>query len=121
MADDGGGGLKNIARLSTGDKSRTARHASVMNELIDRVNALSNVRVTTQKTTTPDEKPSGKQIVSDANSVLTLKLPQGGELPPTDSLNSAKKYALVAIHAAVTSESVDLGNGWAGQWIEVCS
>jgi hypothetical protein len=64
MATEGQSGGKQIARLKTGDKTRTARHADVMNEIIDALNALQNMTVSPTGT--------GKFIYSDANAVLDL-------------------------------------------------
>jgi hypothetical protein len=70
MAEGESGGKK-IERLAKGDKTRTARHASVMNELIDKVNLLLAMTVS------PMTK--GKFIFSDANVVLDASK-FGGEI-----------------------------------------
>jgi hypothetical protein len=57
-----GSGQLQIARLEKGNKDRTAMHADVMNEIIDKLNALLAMQV----------QPAGKLIVSDANVVLDL-------------------------------------------------
>jgi hypothetical protein len=64
MADEGKSGGKKIARLTKGDKKRTARHADVMNEIIDAINALYAMEIIPQGT--------GKLLVSDANVTLVL-------------------------------------------------
>ncbi len=53
-----------IDRLEKGDTERTARHADVMNEIIDRLNSLLNATVSPPKI--------GKFIYSDTNVVLQL-------------------------------------------------
>jgi len=64
MADEGKTGGKKIARLEKGDKTRTARHAEVMNEIIAAINALNNITVS--------PAGIGKFIYSDGNVVLQL-------------------------------------------------
>jgi hypothetical protein len=64
MADEGQTGVKKIERLSKGDKTRTALHAQVMNEIIDAINALRSATVK------PDN--TGKFHFSDSNTVLEL-------------------------------------------------
>jgi hypothetical protein len=51
-----------IEPLTKGDSTRTARHADVMNEIIDKVNLLLAMSVSPQG--------SGKFLVSDSNIVL---------------------------------------------------
>ncbi len=64
MADEGTTGGTKIERLKKGDKDRTARHADVMNEIIDKLNALHNMTVSPQG--------AGKFIYADGNIVLQL-------------------------------------------------
>lgn len=79
---------REIQRLDKGDKTRTARHASVMNEIIDRVNALTNLRVQ------PGKDENGKFLLSDSNAIL--QTPLGIPTPP-----SSGTYVLGAINGAV--------------------
>ncbi len=64
MADEGTSGGQEIARLEKGDSTRTARHADVMNEIIDAINKMYAMQVTPQG--------AGKFIWADANGVLDL-------------------------------------------------
>lgn len=63
---EGTAGTQTIERLKKGDDGRTALHASVINEIIDRVNALSNMTLTKSGT------GEGKVLSSDSNTVLDL-------------------------------------------------
>lgn len=67
-------GISKIARLAKGDKARTARHADVMNEIIDRLNAVLSM--------TLSPGGIGKFVYSDGNVVLQLNTtdtcPTGG-------------------------------------------
>jgi hypothetical protein len=65
MADEQTGGRK-IQRLSKGDKNRTARHAAVMNELIDAVNMLTNGSLS--------PPGIGKIVYSDGNWVIQFNI-----------------------------------------------
>ncbi len=69
MAEGATGGQQ-IARLEKGDSTRTARHADVMNEIIDAINKLYAMTVTPQG--------AGKFIWADANGVLALDGSLGG-------------------------------------------
>jgi len=66
MADEGQSGSKFITRLEKGDNTRTARHASVMNEIIDGINSLLGMKVTRSG------EGDGKLLTSDSNTVLDL-------------------------------------------------
>lgn len=63
MASEGTTGTTKIQRLEKGNKKRTARHADVMNELIDAINKLYELKVS---------GGLGKLIVADGNVVLQL-------------------------------------------------
>jgi hypothetical protein len=78
MADEAQSGAKKIARLSKGDKARTARHAAVMNEIIDAVNAILSGSVLIKQDLNTGDNPTGKFHFADANSMLELHLPPGG-------------------------------------------
>jgi hypothetical protein len=82
MAEEGTG-KSTIARLEKGNTERTARHAQVMNELIDGINSLRNATVRIQEAVT-GETPNGKWITSDANTVLDLHLATGASFPDPD-------------------------------------
>jgi hypothetical protein len=69
---------KKIERLSKGDKNRTAKHAAVMNEIIDALNTL--LAMTVVSDTTADKPNAGDFIYSDGNVVLKLKNPGGGTI-----------------------------------------
>src|SRR5262245_43430275 len=71
MADEQKAGSKQkIARLEKGNTTRTARHAAVMNEIIDAINARYALKVS------PDD--AGKFFFSDSNAVLALGDVGGG-------------------------------------------
>ena len=74
MAEGATGGVK-IARLNKGDSKRTAMHADVMNEIIDRLNALLSMTVSPAR--------AGKFTYADANVVLESKASGGcGDTDP---------------------------------------
>lgn len=104
MADEGGSGSRKIARLTKGDKTRTARHAAVMNEIIDRLNAFSNAKVIREKANS-DGSASGKIVQSDANWVLHLKDGLGVPNPPTSGI-----YALIDRDGTVSWELICQGD-----------
>ena len=64
MAAEGQKGGNQIARLQKGKSDRTARHADVMNEIIDALNKLIMLTVK------PDG--AGKLMMADGNAVLQL-------------------------------------------------
>jgi hypothetical protein len=80
MAEEGAGSSKQIARLEKGNSERTARHAEVMNEIINRLNGFSTatVRITNL---VPGVQPTGQFLVSDSNVVLELKTGAGFPTP----------------------------------------
>ena len=88
MAEQSGSSRK-IERLKKGDKERTARHADVMNELIDQLNAWGAIKVS------PDG--GGKFIFSDANVILQLAKNLGIPDPP-----GSGTYWLAAIDGVVS-------------------
>lgn len=61
MAEGATGGTR-IERLKKGDKTRTAQHADVMNEIIDKLNALWSMQVV--------PGTAGEFFYSDGNVVL---------------------------------------------------
>ena len=75
MAEQGKTGGKTIEPFKTGDKTRTARQAGVMNEIIKALNTLQNMTVSPQE--------FGKFIYSDANIILQLDQTLGIPDPPT--------------------------------------
>ncbi len=77
MADEGQTGTNQIERLAKGDKTRTARHSAVMNEIIDRLNSLLKMEVK------PGSGEPSIQI-AEGNAVLTV----GSGLPeaPTSGI-----------------------------------
>lgn len=60
-----------IARVTKGDKSRTMMHASVANEVIDAVNALTE-QMKALKSLSVSPQSAGKFQKSDGNLVLVL-------------------------------------------------
>jgi hypothetical protein len=94
MAEGGTGGKK-IERLSKGDSTRTARHADVMNEIIDRVNSFLGMTVT--------PKGKGKFIFSESNIVLDASKMGGVPDPPATGT-----YVLGAIDSVVQWMATDL-------------
>jgi hypothetical protein len=75
MAEGASGG-RQIARLAKGASDRTARHADVMNEIIDAINALRNITVAFPVPETGATN-SGKFIFADANTALNLTIAPG--------------------------------------------
>jgi hypothetical protein len=76
MADEGQSGALKIERLAKGDTTRTARHAEVMNEIIDAINAMRNGKVIRSGS------GKGKLLHSDSNMVIDLG--DLGREPPVD-------------------------------------
>jgi len=72
MAEGNVGG-KEIQRLAKGDKSRTARHSDMMNEIIDALNALQNITISPQSL--------GKFVYAAGNVVLQLNLANASNIP----------------------------------------
>ena len=94
-----------IERLRPGDKTRTARHAGVMNEIIDRLNAFTNATVKISE----GEAAAGKFILSDSNMVLDLKQGLGIPAPPDTGT-----YVLGSIDSEVqwiATETCDCADG----------
>ncbi len=75
MAEGQTGTPAKIERLKKGDSSRTARHADVMNEIIDKLNAILSLTVS--------PTGAGNFIFSDSNGILRLDISGGCGNPPT--------------------------------------
>jgi hypothetical protein len=102
-----------------GDVNRLWR---IVSEVVDVVNALTSGKVHVEKLG-PEQQGSGRMLMAKGNSELHLRIPFGGmDLPKTTGMDTAKKYALVAIHSSSTGNpKVDLGGDWGAEWVEVCS
>jgi hypothetical protein len=101
---------KTIEEAKAGDK--TNKLWSKLNECIKAVNSIANCDV---KFTDPGDQVDahdGKFVVSDANSVLNLKIKASGLPPFDDSMDTAKKYAVIASYT---------DGAWKAEWKEVCS
>jgi hypothetical protein len=76
MAEGGTSGQK-IQRLKKGDSARTAQHADVMNEIIDKLNTLLSIKIVPTS--------AGEFFYSEGNVVLLLSSSGGcgATAPPT--------------------------------------
>jgi hypothetical protein len=97
MANEGATGGVKIARLEKGDRKRTALHADMMNEIIDKVNSLLSMSVS------PDG--AGKFIYADANTVLEIKAT--GSVTVTTGDTSEGSPVVVTDLAGVTTITFD--------------
>jgi hypothetical protein len=98
---EGQSGAKEIARLIRGDSTRTARHADVINEIIDAVNALRNAKITRSGS------GDGKFLTSDSNTVFDLG-DVGGNVEVADDdghdVANVSKITFVGYNATVVSD-----------------